>query len=507
MRLYRALATVSSMTFLSRILGFVRDMVIARIFGAGMAADVFFVAFKIPNFLRRLFAEGAFAQAFVPVLSETKTKSNHDSVRELISALSGQFALILALITLIGVIAAPIIITVFAPGFLSDQPKFDLAVELLRWTFPYLFFISLTALAGAILNAYGRFWVPAFTPVLLNLSLIGMAVWVAPELDEPVMALAWGVFLAGVVQLAFQLPFLWKYGLLPRPRLRKHEGVDETKRLMIPALFGVSVSQINLLLDTLLASFLVTGSVSWLYYSDRLMEFPLGLLGIALATVVLPSLSTDKASDDPQAFNRTLNWALRVGLVLGVPAMAGLAWLAMPMLMTLFQYGAFTVHDVNMATQSLMAYAFGLWAFILIKVLAPGFYARKDMKTPVRIAIVAMVSNMVMNLILIGPLAHVGLALATSLSAILNAGLLWYGLHRCGALQMDARWNRTVLQITLAVTAMSGLLLWGVESVTVWSDWDAWARVGHLMKWILLAMVTYFFTLWVTGFRLKELMR
>jgi putative peptidoglycan lipid II flippase len=505
--LLKSVFKVGSWTFLSRILGFVRDMVVARFFGAGMAADAFFVAFKIPNFLRRLFAEGAFSQAFVPVLAGVKEEQGKEGVRQFIAAMSGRFALILFLVTLLGVLGAPLIIGLFAPGFLDTPEKFDLTVSLLQITFPYLLFISLTALAGALLNTYGHFSVPAFTPVLLNLSLIGAAIYLSPYFEQPIFALAWGVFIAGVAQLLLQLPFLFRLGLLPKPSFRKHQQVNETGRLMIPALFGVSVSQINLLLDTLLASFLVTGSVAWLYYSDRLMEFPLGLLGIALATVVLPSLSAEKAAQNDQAFRGILEWALRLALILAMPAMLGLVILAGPLLTTLFQYGAFTTRDVEMASGSLMAYSVGLLAFVLIKILAPGYYARKDIKTPVKIGIWAMVANMVFNLMLIFPLAHVGLALATSLSAFLNAGLLAWGLMKLGYLRWSREWAVTLLQVSFASGLMASGLLFFTPEISVWFGWTWEVRLGTLLALVGAAVLVYFVALKLAGVDLRRLER
>ncbi len=389
---------VGTMTMLSRVLGLTRDVVFARFIGAEAGADAFFVAFKIPNFLRRLFAEGAFAQAFVPVLSEYRSQGSIAAVKGLIDRVAGCLGLSLILITALAVIGAPVLTAVFAPGFVNDPVKYQLASDMIRITFPYLLLISLTGLSGAILNSYDRFAVPAFTPVLLNVSLISAAVIVSPYFEVPVMALAWGVFAAGVIQLLFQLPFLMRLGLMPTPKLDWQDaGVKRVLSLMAPAIFGVSVSQINLLLDTVLASFLPTGSVSWLYYSDRLAELPLGVFGIAVATVILPGLSRQHASDSPEKFSETLDWALRLILLIALPAAVALVILAEPILATLFQYGKTTVVDVNMSSLSLQAYAVGLVAFMLIKVLAPGYFARQDMKTPVRIGIIAMASNMVLN--------------------------------------------------------------------------------------------------------------
>lgn len=458
-RLLKSTATVGGMTLISRILGFARDVVIAGAFGAGPAADAFFVAFRIPNFLRRLFAEGAFAQAFVPVLLEYREQRARAQVQRLVNHVTGTLGVGLALLTVAGVLAAPWLVMVFAPGFIGEPERYGLTVAMLRITFPYLAFISLTALAGAILNSHGRFAVPAFTPVFLNIVLILCATLVAPCWDQPVMALAWGVFVAGLVQLGFQVPFLLRLGLLPRPRPRRRDpGVRRILKLMPPALFGSSVAQINLLFDTLIASFLVTGSVSWLYYSDRLVEFPLGVFGIALATVILPKLSRDVARASPETFSHTLDWGLRLVLLIAVPASLGLALLAGPVLATLFQYGAFSGQDTAMAARSLMAYALGLPAFLLIKVLVPGFYARMDAKTPVKIGVVAMFANLVCSLLLVLPLAHAGLALATSVSAYVNGGLLLHRLRRDGVYRPVSDWGWFALRVGAAGAGLAAML-------------------------------------------------
>jgi len=491
------------------VLGLVRDQVIAWTFGAGAGTDAFFVAFKIPNFMRRLFAEGAFSLAFVPVLTEYKSQRPFEELQAFVDRVAGTLGSVLLLVTLLGVLGAPVVIAIFAPGFMTSEgeEKYALAVEMLRLTFPYLFFISLTAFAGGILNAHNRFAVPAFTPVLLNLSLIGCALWLVPQMAEgkEVIALAWGVLLAGIVQFAFQLPFLQRLHLLPKPVVApKDEGVRRIGRLMLPALFGVSVSQINLLLDTLIASFLVSGSITWLYYSDRLMEFPLGMLGVALGTVILPNLSRNHAESSPQEFSNTMDWALRWVLLLGLPAAVGLFVLAGPMLTTLFQYKAFTGDDVAMAARSLMAYSFGLVGFILIKVLAPGFYARQDTKTPVRIAVIAMVTNMVLNIALVFPLAHAGLALATTLSAYLNAFLLFRGLRREGVYRPRQGWRLLILRGAVACGVMAGLLLWGAGNLDLWLALDVWGRIWRLLAWIGAGGAVYFATLFLLGVRLHH---
>lgn len=497
---------VSAMTFISRILGLLRDIVIATLIGAGGAADAFFVAFKIPNFLRRLFAEGAFNQAFIPVLAEYAEKKTKAEIRILINAVAGCLSLSLLGLTLLAMLAAPLLVWVFAPGFASDPAKQAMTADLLRITFPYLLLISLTAFSGSILNTWNRFAIPAITPVFLNLSLIGCALFLTPLVGSAAEALAWGVLIAGMVQLAFQLPFLAHEGLLPLPRPRwKHEGVRRILRLMAPALFGVSVSQINLLLDTLLASFLTDGSVGWLYYADRLVELPLGVFGIAIATVILPALSRQHAAADTQHFAGLLDWAVRMVLLIGLPAAVALVLLAEPLLITLFQYGAMTAHDITMSARALQAYALGLLAFMLIKVLAPGYFARQNTRTPVRIGIKAMAANMVFNLILIWPLAHVGLALATTASAFLNAAWLAIGLRKEGVLHWSPGWGRYALQLLGALATMTGLLLWLSPASEVWLNWAIHERILRLGLLVVAGTAVYALLLLASGIRLKHL--
>lgn len=497
---------VSAFTMLSRVLGLVRDMVIAQAFGATAAADAFFVAFKIPSFMRRLFAEGAFAQAFIPVLSEYKAEHPKDVVRLLVSRVAGSLGLGLVGLSAFAVTAAPYLIMVFAPGFISDPPKLALAGDMLRLTFPYLFLISMTALAGSILNSYGKFAVPAFTPVLLNLCLISSALFLPKVLQEPVMALAWGVLIAGIAQFMFQLPFLARIEMLPAPVVDyKHPGVRKILKLMVPALFGVSVSQINLLLDTILASFLVSGSVSWLYFSDRLVELPLGVIGIALATVILPNLSAKHAEKSKDGFSKTLDWATRVVLLAGIPAALALVVLAEPIIITLFQRGEFDALAVTKTAASLRAYSLGLVAFMLIKVLAPGYFARQDTKTPVKVGIIAMVVNMGLNLAFIVPLAHVGLALATSLSAFLNAGLLFLGLRRDGIFHFQPGWLKFLLRLFVASVGMVLILLWIKDSPEVWLTRDVGQRVKWITALVLSGAGSYFAILFGVGLRFKDL--
>ena len=486
--LMRSSAVVGVMTTISRVLGLVRDVVIAAFIGASANADAFFIAFKIPNFLRRLFAEGAFSHAFVPVLADYKKVGSAAAVKALVDRVAGVLGGSLLFITALSMLAAPLVTTIFAPGFVSQPEKFLLTSDMIRITFPYLFLISMTGFCGAILNSYGRFAVPAFTPVFLNLSLIFAALVAAPWFDEPVFALAWGVLLAGVVQLLFQLPSLYRLDLVPRPIWdTSDEGVRRIVKLMVPALFGVSVSQINLLLDTILASFLPTGSISWLYYSDRLAELPLGIFGIAIATVILPNLSAHRAAAREVSFSATLDWAVRWVLLIGVPSAVALILLAEPILITLFEYGALNARDVEMSALSLRAYSLGLIAFMLVKVLAPGFYARKDTATPVKIGIAAMVANMVMNLLFTLPLmylwniGHVGLALATSAAAILNAGLLLRGLLRAGFYEFQPGWSIYMVRLLVSSACMGAVVLWIAPDSTIWSGWGWEQRVFELV--------------------------
>jgi putative peptidoglycan lipid II flippase len=505
--LLKSTSVVSGMTLISRVFGFIRDMVTAQIFGAGAAFDAFSVAFRIPNFMRRLFAEGSFSQAFVPVLSEYQKQKSKEELQPFLNAMCGTLGIVLLGVTMVGVVFAPWIVRLFAPGFDTAGSRYDLAVTLLRITFPYLMFISLTAFSGAILNTYSRFWVAAFTPVLLNLCMIGTAIWLAPHLSVPIIGLAWGVFMAGVIQLLFQWPFLKKMRLLPRPAIHFHDsGVLRVLKLMIPALFGVSVSQINLLLDTVFASFLVVGSVSWLYFSDRLMEFPLGVFGVAISTVILPHLSRHHASQSHHDFSLTLDWAMRCVLLIGLPAAVVLAVIAGPLLSTLFQHGYFDAHSVVMASKSLSMFAIGIAPFMLIKILAAGFYAKQDMRTPVRIGIIAMVANMVFNLILIWPLKHAGIALATSLASLVNTGFLYYFLRKRGIYIPRAGWGYFTFRMLIANSLLASWLWFSAGRLDVWvtSDWT-W-RGTHLFYLLVTAIAVYGGGLWFAGIRPKDIL-
>ena len=498
---------VTVMTFLSRILGLVRDYFIARYFGANGLTDAFLVAFRIPNFLRRLFGEGAFSQAFVPILSEAKANGTEAEVQKVINHIGTKFLKILIVVTLIAVITAPVIIFMFAWGFYFDEDstKFNLASDMLRITFPYLLLISLTAFSGSILNTYDKFAVPAFTPVLLNVSMILSSVYLSQYLEKPIMALAWGVLIGGIVQLLFQIPFLIKINKLPKLAKGDHKAVKTLKKRMIPALFGVSVSQINLLIDTMIASVLVSGSVSWLYYSDRLLELPLALIGIALATVALAKLSKHYANKDQQQFTRTVDYALKLGLILGLPACAGLVLLAEPLIITLFQYDKFTAFAAHQSSLSLMAYGSGLMAFIMVKVLAPVFLARGDTKTPVKAGVVAMLSNVVLNIIFGYYFDHVGLAAATSISAVINASLLYYYLNNQSIFTFSKDFNKMFFKVLLASFIMVIFILNFDQAYSTYLDSDAISRILMLGTTILLSVFIYFLSLKFLGIRVERL--
>ncbi len=509
MNLLKALAAVGSMTFVSRILGFVRDTLIARVFGAGVYTDAFFVAFKIPNLLRRLFAEGAFSQAFVPVLAEYKNRRGHEATQDLVSKVATLLGLVLMLVTALGMLAAPLIAYISAPGWVHSEPEsLALTIDMLRVIFPYILLISLVSLAGGVLNTYSRFSVPAFTPVWLNLAFIIAALFFAPYFDPPIMVLAWAVFAGGLLQLGFQLPFLCKIGMLPRLRLDLHdEGVWRILRLMGPAVFGVSIAQLSLLINTIFASFLESGSVSWLYYADRLMEFPTGLLGVALGTILLPSLSKSVADKAEHEYSSLLDWGLRLTLMLALPAAVALAVLSVPLVTSLFHYGAFAEHDVWMTREALMAYSLGLLGLILVKVLAPAFYARQNVKTPVKIALFTLLATQLMNLLFVGWLHHAGLALAIGLGACINASLLYYYLRRAGTYQPLPGWAGFLLRVLLALILM-GLALWFAAGTSAsWLHADLWHKLLKLSGLVALGVLVYFGSLWVLGLRIHDFIK
>jgi putative peptidoglycan lipid II flippase len=508
MNLLRTLATVSSLTMVSRVLGFVRDFFIARLFGAGLVTDAFFVAFRIPNLLRRLFAEGAFSQAFVPILAEYKNRTTPEETKSLVDAISTLLFLALVVAAALGMAAAPLIVYATAPGFAADPDKFAVTVTLLRITFPYIVFISLVALSAGVLNTWNRFSVPAITPALLNVSFIVGAAFFADHFDPPVLVLAWAVFVGGFLQLAFQIPFLARLGLLPRWRIDwAHPGLRRILLLMAPAAFGVSVSQVSLLLNQIFASFLPTGSVSWLYYADRLMELPAGVLGVAVGTILLPSLSKYHATANAAEYSRLLDWGLRVTVLLAVPAAVALAVLALPLIAMLFLYGRFTAEDAWLTRQALVAYSVGLVGMILVKILAPGFYARQNVLTPVKIGIVTLVATQLMNLFLVAPLRHAGLALAIGLGACLNALLLYVMLKKHEIYVPQPGWPLFVLKVLGAVAFMA-IVLFSSMGEPAWWLGAGWQRkVPALLGLVLLGTAAYAGCLFLFGFRPRDFSR
>jgi len=512
-RLRLSTSVVSGMTLLSRILGLVRDVVFARFFGASLVMDAFLVANRIPNMFRRFFAEGAFSQGFVPVMARYREKQSQEEAREFVDAIAGTFGGILFIVTLIGVIAAPLLVAVVAPGFIGEDGRFDLATLMLRFTFPYLFFVSLTAFAGGILNTYGRFGVPAFTPVILNVVLIAAAIWLAPLLDEPGMALAYAVLIAGLAQLLFQIPFLLRIRALPRPKWAiGHAGVRRVMTLMLPAIFGSSVAQINMLLGGIIASMLGVGKISLLYYSDRLMEFPLGLFGIALATVTLPYLSRQYANESHEGFSATIDWSMKLVLLVAVPAALGLIVLAEPLVATIFFGGVFSVDDVRMTALALQAFSVGLVGFSFVKILAPAYFAREDTKTPVRFGLIALVVNFLLSISLVWYLMHIGyagthagLALAISAAALLNALLLYRGLRRDRVLRHSAGWTALLLQVSVANVAMWAVLAGLQRPLDWWIEAGVLDRSGWLAVTVAAGAASYFVALLALGLRPSKL--
>jgi putative peptidoglycan lipid II flippase len=508
MNLLKAAASVSAMTLASRITGFIRDTLMAVAFGAGFAMDAFVVAFRIPNLLRRLFAEGAFSQAFVPILGEYRSRQGEEATRALAARVLGSLSAALLVATVAGIVAAPLLVYASAWGFAKDADKFSLTVTMLRICFPYIFFISLTSFASGILNTWGSFKAPAFTPVLLNISFIGFALFATPYFDRPIVALAWAVFVGGILQLAFQIPFLLRIRMLPAPKWDpRDEGVVRVLKLMAPAALGVSVAQISLVINTQIASWLGDGPVSWLYFADRLMEFPSALLGVALGTVLLPSLVKHHANNDHAAYSRLLDWGLRLTLLLALPAAVGLALLAVPLVATLFWHGEFTRHDVLMTRSALVAYAAGLAGIILVKILAPGFYARQNIRTPVKVAIATLVVTQLANLALVPWLRHAGLAAAISVGACFNAAWLFFLMRRSGAYQPLPDWGAFILKIAVALYMMGGVIWYGMGTESSWFAIPTWTRALKLAAVILGAMTVYFATLWAMGFRVRQFVR
>jgi putative peptidoglycan lipid II flippase len=515
--LLRSTAVFSGMTLLSRIAGFARDMLQATLFGTGAtnpAMSAFIVAYRIPNFLRRVFAEGSMAMAFVPVLNEIKEKGDRAALKSFVDHMAGALCAVVLVVCALGMLLAPWIARLFAPGWVEQPELLAQTAQMLRITFPYLLFISMMSLAASILNSHGRFGLPAFTPVLHNLTMIAAMLWLAPRFEVPPTGLAWGVLLAGLLQLVLLWPALGRYGL--RPRLRwgfGHAEVRKVGRLMLPTLFSSSVAQVNLIVGTAFASLLAAGSVDWLYYSDRLIEFPLGLFGVALGTVILPHLSRRHAAEDAEGYNHSLDWGLRMALLAGVPAGLGLLLLAEPITATVYNYGEFTAHDTRMAAVSLTAMSLGVPAFMLSKVLAPAFYARQDTKTPMRVALRTVGANVALTVALTLPLwlqgvqgAHGGIALATALAGILNAWMLWRALRRAQLYRPQAGWGGFMARLLLSCVAMSAVVLAMRGWIGDWTAITGWQwRVGWLLAAIAAGAGTYAVAMLACGLRPRHL--
>jgi len=534
----RSVLSFSSMTMISRVFGLLRDVVISRVFGVSAATDAFWVAFRIPNFMRRLFAEGSFTTAFVPVFTEIKEKRSHAELKELVSRTAGSLGAVLVLIVGLGIVFAPQVATVFSPGAIEHQDKFDLTVKLLRLTFPFILFVSLTALAGGALNSFHRFGMPALVPVLLNLSMIGCALWLAPrlgppprphELDLRILALGWAILIGGIVQLLCLLPQMARLDLLawPRPGFT-HPDVRKVMKLMVPTLFGSSIAQVNLLLDTVIASLLYVGSQSWLSQADRFLELPLGVFGIALGTVILPTLARHHVNTDRLGFSKALDWGLRTTLMISVPAMLGLMFLSDQLVATLFQYGHFKAFDTHMAALSVFGLSFGLPAFALVKVVLPAFYARQDTRTPVKAGVASLVANMVFNVLFLVvlyelwvpadlkqqsiwvalakyPGLHFALGMASAVASYLNLWLLWRWLRKAGVYERQPGWGRFALRLLAACAAMVGLLLAGKHFGPDFTQVGFVQRVVWLALYVAGGAGVYGAAMLAMGFRPREL--
>jgi putative peptidoglycan lipid II flippase len=508
LNLLRAVFTVSGMTLASRVTGLARESLKAAVFGAGPAMDAFEAAFRLPNLLRRLFAEGAFSQAFVPILAEYRRTRGHDDTRDLVSRVATLLAVALVFVTIIGVLAAPWLVYLLAGAFARDPAKEALTAELIRVVFPYILFISLTSLAGGVLNVHRKFAIPAVTPVLLNLAMIGAAIWLAPHVNPPVMALAWGVFIGGVLQLALQVPALMRIGMLPRPRFDwRDDGVRRVLRNMAPAILGVSAAQVSILINTQLAAWLGDGRIAWISYADRLMEFPSALLGVAVGTVLLPTLARHGGEGDEAHYSELLDWGLRLTLLLALPAAIALWLLALPLVTTLYQYGRFTATDALMTRVALIGYSVGLLGIVAVKILAPGFYARQDIRTPVRIAVVTVAVTVTLAFLLMEPLGHAGLTLATSLGALFNAATLYVLLRRRGHYAPMAGWGMFLAKIVVAGGVLAGILAMLAGPASTWLQAGLTERVVRLALVMAAGGVGYFGALWLLGFRPKNFSR
>jgi putative peptidoglycan lipid II flippase len=505
MNLLKALSTVSAMTLLSRISGLARETLKAVAFGAGLQMDAFEAAFRLPNILRRLFAEGAFSQAFVPILAECQRRHGVDATRDLVGKVAGLLAIVLLVVSVLGVFAAPWLVYLLASGFVRTPGKIELTAAMIRIMFPYILFISLVSLAGGVLNVYRRFAIPAFTPVILNLSIIGAAIFVAPHVDPPITALAWGVAVGGVAQLALQIRPLLKLGLLPRPRVDwRDPGVRRVLSAMGPALLGVSAAQISVLINTQLAALLGDGRISWITYADRLMEFPSALLGVALGTILLPSLARHYNDENPGQYRELLDWGLRMTFLLALPAALALALLGAPLIATLYQYGRFTAYDVWQTRAALLGYSVGLLGLITVKILAPGFYARQDMRTPVRTAFLSLVVAQTLAVALMFQIGHAGLTLATSVGATVNAFLLYRALRRGDIYAPLPGWGRFLGRVAIALVALGAVLWWTAGPDDFWTRAGLWAKVGRLALVVGAGAAAYFGALWLLGFRFAD---
>lgn len=513
MNLHKTLATVSGMTMFSRITGLIREILFARAFGASAYTDAFNIAFRIPNLLRRLFAEGAFSQAFVPILAEYKNQKGIAASKHLIDHVATVLIWIMLATTLVGILATPVIVYFIATGLKYNQDAFDAGIVMTRIMFPYIGFMAFVALAGGILNTWSEFKIPAFTSVLLNVSFIAASLFVAPYLNQPIYAMAFAVFVGGVLQVLLQIPALMKIGMLPRlywnPLIGlRDDGVKRVLKKMGPAVFAVSAAQISLMVNTNIASRLAHGSVSWLSYADRLMEFPTALLGVALGTILLPSLSNAHAENDTVEYSALLDWGLRLSFLLALPCAVGLATLSEPLTATLFHYGKFDAVSVTMTGHALIAYGAGLLGLILVKILAPGFYAKQDIRTPVKIAMGVLIATQLMNTLFVPWIAHAGLALSIGLGACLNAALLFWGLRRRNIYTPQPGWRRFLIKLSVALCLLAGVAI----TVARRFDWIAMRahpgeRVAALLLVFAACLITYFGTLMALGFRFRDFKR
>jgi putative peptidoglycan lipid II flippase len=510
MGLFRSLFSISGMTLISRVLGFVRDSIIAKTFGAGFESDAFFVAFKIPNLFRRIFAEGAFSQAFVPMLATYREGKSPEETAYFLGDVAKTLSVILLLFSVLGMLAAPWVIQLTAPGFAKNDDQLALAADLLRITFPYILTISLASFVSSILNTQRMFTVPAFAPTLLNVSFIIGALYGSTYFEQPIFVLAWAVFIGGFVQLIYQLPFLLKGRL--RPSLRwgwPDAGVFEIIKRMGPAMFAVSATQISLLINTAYASWLAAGTVSWMYYADRLMEFPTGMLGVALGTILLPSLSKSVAQQSKEQFSLLMDWGLRLALVLSIPSAVGLAVLGKPLIATLFMYGAFNAHDLAMTHLALLGYSVGLIGLIVLKVLAPGFYANGDVKTPVKIALICIVVTQLLNAFFyfFTPFMHAGLSLSIGLSAMINAALLYYLLGQRGIYRPHFGVMAYVARLVLSAASMAMVLLLMQYYWPFNPTFSMMHRVIYVCVGVSLGGLVYFIMAYLAGIRLGDFRR